>query len=156
MAKKRNEDLAASTEPSGATTPNKSPAGLTNDSGATPVDVPVEKKKTPWFRFTVMILFGVVYAWNLFSALSNFFGLQADLARKNEVRVLNGFSLIDFPWLPIIVYMVLPLAVFGLAVWIARRRSVGMLAVMLFAGLGVVAAVSLSLIAYVRAIVPVF
>lgn len=136
--------------------PNESQSGPTKDSTATPVDASVEKKKTPWFRFTVMILFGVVYAWNLFSALSNFFGLQADLARKNEVRALNGFSLIDFPWLPIVVYMLLPLAVFGLALWFARRRSVGMLAVMLFAGLGVVAAVSLSLIAFVRAIVPVF
>jgi hypothetical protein len=36
-------------------------------------------------------------------------------------------------------------------VWIARRRSAGMLAVVLLAGLGLVAAVSLGIVAYVRA-----
>ena len=114
----------------------------------------VEKKKTPWFRFSVMILFGVVYAWDLFWGLWNFIELQADLANKNEVRALNNFSLIDTPWVPILANLILPIAVFGLALWISRRRSVRILAVMLFAGLGVVAAVSLSLTAYILAITP--
>ncbi len=115
---------------------------------------PVAKKKTPWFRYTVMVLFGIVYAWNLFSAFSNFFGIVEKVSRINEVRALNNFSLVDTPWVPIIVNLALPLVVFGLAVWMSRKRSVGILAVMLFAGLGVVAAVSLSLTAYVIAITP--
>lgn len=128
------------------------PAGTTPET-QTP-DAQTEKKKTPWFRYTVMTLFGVVYAWDLFAALSNFFGVQSDVARVNEVRAANNFSLIDTPWVPLIVNLLLPLAAYGLALWISRRRSVGVLAVVLFAGLGVVAALSLSLAAYVRAILP--
>lgn len=108
-------------------------------------------KRTPWFRFTVMILFGIVYAWDLFAALSNLIGKLDQIARINEVRELNGFPLVDTPWVPLIANLALPIVVFGLALWMSRRRSVGVLAVILLAGLGVVAAVSLSLIAYVRA-----
>ncbi len=110
--------------------------------------------KTPWFRFTVMILLGIVYAWDLFTALSNLVGVSSDVARVNEVRAANNFSLIDTPWVALIVNLLLPLIVYGLALWISRRRSVGILAMMLFAGLGVVAALSLSIAAYVRAILP--
>lgn len=108
-------------------------------------------KKTPWFRFAVMILFGIVYAWDLFAALSNLIGKLDQIARVNEVRELNGFPLVDTPWVPLIANLALPVVVFGLALWMSRRRSVGILAVILLAGLGVVAAVSLTLIAYVRA-----
>ncbi|MBN9151197.1 MAG: hypothetical protein J0H56_07225 [Micrococcales bacterium] len=114
------------------------------------------QKKTPWFRFTVMILFGIVYAWNLFSAFTNFFGVLDKLSSINQVRSQNSFTLVDTPWFPLIVNLALPVIVFVLALWISRRRSVGILAVMLLTGLGVVAAVNLSLIAYVQAVVPPF
>lgn len=144
MAKKRS--TAPETPPEGSASP---PSGAeTEQSDAT------EVAKTPWFRFTVMILFGIVYAWDLFAALSNFFGVLQKVSRINEVRALNNFSLIATPWVPILVNLLLPLVVFGLAVWVSRRRSVGVLAVVLFAGLGVVAAVSLSLTAYVLAVTP--
>ncbi len=107
------------------------------------------KKKTPWFRITVMILFGIVYAWDLFEALSNLIGKVDEVAQINQVRELNGFAPNDVPWIPLIANLLLPLAVYGIALWFARRRSVGMLAIMLLAGLGVVAAVSLSFTAYV-------
>jgi hypothetical protein len=147
MAEKRSTAPEPVGPPSDAT--SKEPLATPSETVAT-----VEKKKTPWFRFSVMTLFGVVYAWDLFWALWNFIELQADLANKNEVRALNNFSLIDTPWVPILANLILPIAVFGLALWISRSRSVGILAVMLFAGLGVVAAVNLSLTAYVLAITP--
>jgi hypothetical protein len=109
------------------------------------------KRRMPWFRLTVMVLFGIVYAWDLFVAFSNFFGKLDELGRINEVRELNGFPLVETPWIPLVANLALPVVVFALGVWIARRRSVGILAVVLVAGLGVVAAVSLSIVAYVRA-----
>ena len=147
MAKKRSTAPEPVTPP--LATSSREPLAVSSETVAS-----VEKKKTPWFRFSVMILFGVVYAWDLFWGLWNFIELQADLANKNEVRALNNFSLIDTPWVPILANLILPIAVFGLALWISRRRSVRILAVMLVAGLGVVAAVSLSLTAYVLAITP--
>jgi hypothetical protein len=112
---------------------------------------PPVKRRMPWFRLTVMVLFGIVYAWDLFVAFSNFFGKLDELGRINEVRELNGFPLVETPWIPLVANLALPIVVFALGVWIARRRSVGILAVVLVAGLGVVAAVSLSIVAYVRA-----
>ena len=123
-------------------------------SEATPPDKtePAPAKKPRWFRATIIVLFGIVYAWDLFSALSNFIGKLDQLSKVNEVRVLNGFAEIATPWMPLIANLILPVAVFGLAVWFARRCNVGILALMLLAGLGVVASVSLSLISYVLTI----
>lgn len=123
--------------------------GSTPPEKAEAAPAPAPAKKPRWFRATVIILFGIVYAWDLFAALSNFIGKLDQLSKVNEVRVLNGFAEIATPWAPLVANLVLPVVVFGLALWIARRRNVGLLALMLLAGLGVVAAVSLSLIAYV-------
>lgn len=108
-------------------------------------------QKPRWFRLSVIILFAIVYTWDLFAALSNLVGKLGEIARLNETRGHNGFPPLDTPWIPLIANLALPIVVFGLAVWTSRRRSVGILALVLLAGLGVVAAVSLSLIAYVRA-----
>lgn len=102
-----------------------------------------------WFRVTVMVLFGLLYAWDLFEAVSNLFGKLGELARVNEVRELNGFTPIDTPWAFLIANLLLPIVVFALATVIARKRNVGILAMVLLAGLGVVAAVSLSITAVV-------
>jgi hypothetical protein len=175
MAKNEQESAA----PEGATPPAATPSAKTSRtttpepatsaaSAAAPeakdaasatagsAAAPAKAKKTPWFRITVMILFGVMYAWNLFSAVTNFFGVLEKLSAINEVRALNSFTLVGTPWVPLVANLVLPVIVFLLAVWMARRRSVGILALMLLAGLGVVAAVTLSLTAYVQAVVPPF
>ncbi|MEO7348742.1 MAG: hypothetical protein ABIW32_02605 [Terrimesophilobacter sp.] len=102
-----------------------------------------------WFRVTVIVLFGLLYVWDLFEAVSNLFGKLAELASVNEVRALNGFAPIDTPWAFMIVNLLLPVVVFALAVVIARKRNVGILAMVLLAGLGVVGAISLSLTAFV-------
>jgi|GEM_PF-4490655 len=128
------------------TTPT-APEPIATDSAATPEATPAKKRQ--WFRLTVIVLFGIAYAWNLFSALSNFIGKLDQLSKVNEVRVLNGFAELSTPWIPLIANLVLPVIVFALALWISRKRNVGLLAVMMLAGLGAVAAVSLSLIAYV-------
>lgn len=124
-------------------------------SSATPVDVVVQKKKREplhwalWLRVTVIVLFGLLYAWDLFEAVSNLFGKLGELARINEVRELNGFAPIGTPWVFMIANLVLPVVVFGLALLIARKRNVGILAMVLLAGLGVVAAISLSFTVFV-------
>lgn len=140
------QEKPAAPEP--VTTPKSE---ITAPTESTVQTAPTPHKKTPWFRLTIMILFGIIYAWDLFAALSNFFGKLDQVSQINKVRELNGFPLIDTPWVPLVANLLLPIVVFGLALWISRRRSVGILAVMLLAGLGVVAAVSLSIIANVLA-----
>ncbi len=102
-----------------------------------------------WFRVAVIVLFGLFYAWDLFEAVGNLLGKLAELASVNEVRELNGFAPIDTPWGFMVANLVLPVAVFGLALLIARKRNVGVLAMVLLAGLGVVAAISLSITSFV-------
>lgn len=123
-----------------------------NDAAATPDQT--KPKKTPWFRVTVMILFAVVYAWDVFFALWNLLGILEKIQSINKGYVLNNFTLIETPWVPLIVNLVLPVVVFGLALWISRRRNVGILAFMLLAGLGVVGAGTLTLMVYVQGLMP--
>ncbi len=118
--------------PAGATTPEAKPA-------AEPV------RKLPWFRLAVIILFALVYAWDLFEAITDLFGVAAQITNYNENATLIGLNTIAIPWVVLIANLLLPLIVFGLAILITRKRSAGILAIVLFAGLGVVAAVSLSL-----------
>ncbi len=102
-----------------------------------------------WIRTTVIVLFGLLYAWDLFEAVSNLFGKIEERARINEVRQLNGFAPLDTPWVFLLANLALPIVVFGVAILIARKRNVGILAMVLLAGLGVVAAISLTITAFV-------
>lgn len=111
--------------------------------------VAASAKKLQWFRLTVIVLFALVYAWDLFEATSNLLGKVDEMNRINEVRQLNGYGSVATPWAWLLANLLLPLVVFGLALLVSRKRSVGVLAVTLLAGLGVVAAVSLSFIAVV-------
>lgn len=128
--------------------PAREPESTTGDA--------VEQKKVRkplqwalWFRITVIVLFGLLYVWDLFEAVSNLFGKLGELARVNEVRELNGFAPIDTPWVWMIINLLLPIVVFALALLVARTKNVGVLAMVLLAGLGVVAAISLSLTTFV-------
>lgn len=140
----------ASTDPGGkggAKVEAKSGAGTDTGKAATAAAAKPARKR--WFRATVLVLFGLLYAWDLFEAISNMFGKLDELAKRNEVRTLNGFPPIDVPWVYLLANLLLPVVVFGLAILVSRKRNVGILAIVLLAGLGVVAAVSLTLVAIV-------
>ncbi len=108
--------------------------------------------RTRWFRVTIIILFGLFYTWDLFSALWNFVGKLDELRIVNEVRALNSYVLIETPWIPLVASLLVPPVIFVLALLVARKRNVGVLAMVLLAGLGVVAAISLSLTAVVLSV----
>lgn len=140
-------DPVASDGKGGARTSEKPGAGTDTGKAATAAAAKPARKR--WFRATVLVLFGLLYAWDLFEAISNMFGKLDELAKRNEVRTLNGFPPIDVPWVYLLANLLLPVVVFGLAILVSRKRNVGILAIVLLAGLGVVAAVSLTLIAIV-------
>lgn len=141
--------------PAAVPAPSQPPANSAAGSSTSSVVADAHtKERTPvrkasWFRLTVIVLFGLLYAWDLFEAVSNLFGKTDEVSRLNQVRVLNGFAPLDTPWAFLIANLLLPLVVFALAVIIPRKRNVGILAMTLLAGLGVVAAVSLSITAFV-------
>lgn len=117
------------------------PRGATTPEAETAVK---SSRKLPWFRFAVIIVFALAYAWDFFEAISDFFGVAAQITKYNESATLIGLNTIAIPWVVLVANLLLPLTVFGLAILITRKRSAGILAFVLFAGLGVVATVSLS------------
>lgn len=145
MAKKNPQD-AATAAPKTAPEPAAKP-----ESKAGPAAAPTKaRRKASWVRITVMVLFGLLYAYDLFEAISNLFGKVDEIGARNQVRELNGFAPLETPWVFLISNLLLPIVVYLLATLIGRRRSVWVHAVVYLAGLGVVAAVSLTLVYLVR------
>ena len=98
-----------------------------------------------WIFWTVVALFAVLYAQDLFQAVTDAFGVPADLEALNALRAEAELGPIAVPWLPIIVNLALPPVVFAAALAISWRRSVLIAALMFAAGLGVVAALTLDM-----------
>jgi hypothetical protein len=102
-------------------------------------------RRPSWLRLTVAILFALFYAYDLFEAISDTFGVSAQITKYNENASLIGINTVAIPWAVLIANLLLPIVVYGLALLISRRRNLGILAIVLLAGLAVVAALSLSL-----------
>lgn len=106
-------------------------------------------RKVPWFRVAVIVIFALFYAYDLFEAITNTFGVVEQITKYNEYAELNGTNTSAIPWPILIANIVLPVAVFGLALLVARKRNVVILAIVLLTGLGVIGALTLTLIALV-------
>lgn len=106
-------------------------------------------RNAPWFRLAVILLIGLFYAYDLFEAIGNTFGVVEQIAQYNNFFGLAGDSASAVPWGILVANMALPVVVFGLALFITRKRNIGVLAFVLLAGLGVNAALMLSFIALV-------
>lgn len=105
----------------------------------------VVRKRWGWPRLTVIVVFALVYAYDLFEAISDTLGVSAQIAKYNENATLIGINTVAVPWAVLVANLLLPIVVFFLALLVARKRNFGILALVLLAGLGVVAALSLSL-----------
>lgn len=103
------------------------------------------RKRLVWPRMTVIILFALAYAYDLFEAISDMFGVSAQIAKYNENATLIGINTIAVPWAVLVANMLLPIVVFFLVMLVSRKRNFGILALVFLAGLAVVAALSLSL-----------
>lgn len=97
----------------------------------------------------VAIGFGLLFAYDLFEAITNLVGLPAQLAEANQFADDNGLARIEVPWAILIANTVLPVAAFAAAWWLGRRRSLGSQTVLYVVGLATVAAVTLTLTALV-------
>lgn len=108
-----------------------------------------------WFSIGVAILFGLLYAYSLFSAITNVVALSTDIATKNNLRTAVGTDLISMPWPLLVIDLIAPVIIFMLAFVLGRRRAVGVRAALFALGFVALCAVTLSLTALVQNIVPV-
>lgn len=99
-------------------------------------------RRTPaWLSATIAIVFGLFYAYNVWTGLENLIGLNG-MAQGLDTA-LSGFG-----WGVLLVGVLAPLVVFGLAFWLGRRREAGPQALMLLAGLCLVSALSLDIFVF--------
>jgi hypothetical protein len=104
-----------------------------------------------WASLAVAILFGLFFAYDLFSAVSNVVQLTAEVTSNNTVLSAVGQATISIPWVFIALDVLAPVVVYGLAFWLARRRPLASQALIFFVGLTVVAAVTLTINSLVAA-----
>jgi hypothetical protein len=95
----------------------------------------------------VAIAFGLLFAYDLFEAVSNLVGVVGQIDAYNVFARENGLQIASIPWVLLIVTVALPPTLYGAAWWIGRSRGLGMRALLFVGGLAVVAAVTLSLTA---------
>lgn len=101
----------------------------------------VARAQTPlWLTVALAILFGLIFAYDVWEAVGNLAGVSI-IASGLETSI-NALG-----WVVLIVGILLPVAVFALAFWLGRRRDVLSQVLLYLAGLGTVAALSLSLVA---------
>ncbi len=95
----------------------------------------------------VAILFGLLYAYDLWEAVSNLVAVPTQLAEYNAFLIENDVTPVPVPWAVLIANLLLPPAAFVLAWRVGRRRPVLVQALLYLLGLAVVAALTLSLTA---------
>lgn len=107
-----------------------------------------------FFYLTVAIVFAVFFAFDLFEAISNLVLVPQVFTQNNDFYRENGLDglVVSPPWVPLIVGVVVPPLAFVAAIVVGRRRELWKFTLALFAALGLVAAVSLTLTAYVTTV----
>jgi hypothetical protein len=110
-------------------------------------DAPTRRHRT--LHWTVNIAFALFYAYDLFEAISNLVGVPSQIADYNVFLIENDLTPVAVPWVILIVNLLLPVLAFAAAWALGRGRRILHQAVLLAAGLAVVAALTLSLTALV-------
>jgi hypothetical protein len=99
-------------------------------------------RRTPaWLAATIAIFFGLFYAYAAWSGVGNLVGVS-NIAQGLDTT-LSGFG-----WGILLTGVLAPVAVYGAAFWLARRREAGPQALILLAGLCLVSAVSLDIFVF--------
>jgi lysylphosphatidylglycerol synthetase-like protein (DUF2156 family) len=96
------------------------------------------RRPPQWLTVTIAVFFGLFYAYDIWGGVGNLVGLN--LAAQGLDTQLSGFG-----WMVLLIGVLIPVAAFGLAVWLGRTRGAGARAVLLLAGLCLVAALSLDI-----------
>ncbi len=118
------------------------PADADADAGtAASADAAAPRSATPlWLAVTIAVLFGVLYAYDVWEAVGNLVGLNLQAASLGIAISGVGLTLL-------IVALVLPFLVFGIAFWLGHRRSPLPQVVLFLAGYAAVQAISFGLTA---------
>lgn len=93
--------------------------------------------------------FGLLYAYDLFEAIANLVGVVDQLGEYNRAATEAGLRQVPIPWAILVANIVIVPVAFAVALMTGRRMALAVRALLMLAGLAVVAALSLSLAAFV-------
>jgi hypothetical protein len=113
---------------------------MSSEATSTGTSVRQSRTSPRWLSFVVAAVFGLFYAYDLWEAVGNLVGLSATAESL-------GTTLSTFGWAVLIAGLLLPAFIFAAAVWLGRRRTLGVQALLLLAGLCLSAVVSLNIFA---------
>ena len=93
-----------------------------------------------WLAVTIAVLFGVLYAYDVWEAVGNLVGLNVQASSLGIALSGVGIALL-------LVALVLPFLVFGVAFWLGHRRGPIQQVVLFLAGYAAVQAITFGLTA---------
>ncbi|TBN56054.1 hypothetical protein EYE40_00815 [Glaciihabitans arcticus] len=96
------------------------------------------KKRFGWLTIAVIVLFGLLYAYDVWEAIGN-------LLQFPQVYVDQA----DVPWWLLIANLALPVLLFGLALWLGWKRSFIDKVLLFFVGLSVVAVLTFDIYRFI-------
>ena len=94
-----------------------------------------DPRRPRWIFYTLLGVFGLLYAYAVWNAIA-------------YMIPLVGLAVDATTWVALILAIVMPVIVYALAIALTRRRGLGVVALVLFAGLGVVAVFWLDVVGY--------
>lgn len=105
------------------------------------------KVRYGWASAAIAILFGLLYAYDLFSAISNVVGVTSQLNNYNAQRAVVKLDPVPVPWVWLVIDLIAPPLIFGIAFVLGRRRTVVERFVILLIGFAALSSLALSLVA---------
>lgn len=109
------------------------------NAAASADDADASRSATPlWLAVTIAVLFGVLYAYDVWEAVGNLVGLNLQAGSLGIALSGLGLTLL-------IVALVLPFLVFGVAFWLGHRRGPLQQVVLFLAGYAAVQALTFGL-----------
>jgi hypothetical protein len=111
------------------------------DTGATraeTAEVGRQKVSYGWASVTVALVFGLLYAYLLWSAI------------ENLVELPHALDAVSVPWGLLVLDVALPIITYGLAFWLGRRRGFLNRLLLLVIGLTLLSCATVGSIAFVQ------
>ena len=110
----------------------------------TNADTAHSRTRIGWLGLAVAILFGLFYVYDLFEAISNVVGVTSQINLYNEARAVVKLDPVPIPWVWLVIDLLVAPVAFVFAFVLGFRKSLPPKILLLFIGLTVVSAISLT------------
>jgi hypothetical protein len=112
-----------------------------------PVDAASQRPRYGIASTAIAVVFGLLFAYVLFSAISNVVGVTTQINDYNTARVNVDMARVPIPWVWLVIDLLLAPVFFGLALWAGRRRGLVERFVIFLLAFAAVSAAALTVIA---------